>query len=169
MDEKGQDKIIAFDTLFTNNHIQMLKILVSYMDPSTQKSIAVYIKFMELQYTLSFFRMYPNAALTQLPREESFDTTKLFDEILPFCAPEEQARMNNMKNMVQNFTNMQEMMQMMQTMKDLFPEGENPFQGNAADILSNFPGMDGMNTSGIDFSQIMNFFQNNNSQEEKVE
>lgn len=160
MDEKGQDKIMAFDTLFTTNQIQMLKILVSYMDPSAQKSIAVYIKFMELQYTLSFFHTYPNASLKKLPREESFDASKLCDEILPFCAPSEREQLNNMKNMFHNFTNMQEMMQMMQMMKELFPEGESPFGGDPADILSGLSGMEGMNASGMDLSQIMNMFQN---------
>lgn len=37
MDEKGQDKVMAFDTLFTTNHLQMLKVLTSYLDPAAQK------------------------------------------------------------------------------------------------------------------------------------
>lgn len=141
MDERGQDKVVAFDTLFTTNHIQMLKVLLTYLDPATQKSIAVYIKWMELQYTLSFFRRYPGASIRGLPKEESFDAARLCDEMLPYCAPREKEQLQSMKNMLQNLSNAQEMMEMMQMMKELFPEGENPFQGDAADILSGLSGM----------------------------
>ena len=141
MDEKGQDKVAAFDTLFTTNHIQMLKVLLTYLEPSAQRSIAVYIKWLELQYTLSFFRRYPGASLKGLPREEGFDATRLCDEMLPYCAPREKNQLQSMKSMFQNLSNAQEMMEMMQTMKELFPEGENPFQGDAADILSGLSGM----------------------------
>ena len=49
MDSNEYNKVIAFDTLFTTNHIQMLKVMLPYMDNKAQKSLAVYIKFMELR------------------------------------------------------------------------------------------------------------------------
>ena len=56
MDTTDQNKVAAFDTLFSNNHIQMLKIILPYMDNQTQKSMAVYIKFLELNYTIDFYK-----------------------------------------------------------------------------------------------------------------
>ena len=44
----NQDGIIAFDTLFTNNHICMMKLLLPMLPPSNQKSIAIYIKYMAI-------------------------------------------------------------------------------------------------------------------------
>lgn len=44
MDDKRIDKAAAFDTLFTSNRIQILKILAYYMDPRLLKGLAVYIK-----------------------------------------------------------------------------------------------------------------------------
>ncbi len=41
MDTTDQNKVAAFDTLFSNNHIQMLKVILPYMDNQTQKSMAV--------------------------------------------------------------------------------------------------------------------------------
>ena len=59
MDSNERSKVIAFDTLFCTNHIQMLKIILSYMDNKTQKSMAVYIKFLELNYTIEFLKKHP--------------------------------------------------------------------------------------------------------------
>lgn len=155
MTENGQEKIAAFDTLFTNNQIQMLKILLTYMKPTQQKNMAVYIKFMELQYTISFFKIHPSSTLPNFRKEENLNASRLCDEILPLCNPSEQDKINNIKKMMQNFENMQEMMQMVQMMKDLFPEGENPFGGDPSDFFS---GMSGM--SGMDMSQLFEMFQN---------
>ena len=55
MDDNRIDKAAAFDTLFTNNRIQILKTLAYYIDPHLLKGLAVYIKFQELQYTLALF------------------------------------------------------------------------------------------------------------------
>ncbi len=54
-DREQPDKIQAFDALFTTNHIQMYKILLPYLEASLQKQLAVYIKYMEFQYTLTYF------------------------------------------------------------------------------------------------------------------
>lgn len=156
MDEKELGKVTAFDTLFTTNRMKMLKILLTYLAPSSQKNLAIYIKLMELQYTISFFQKYPYASLGSLPHEESFDTMKLCDEILPLCSPNEQEKIKQMRTMYQNFENMQEMMQMIQMMQEMFPEGA-PFggggeEGGGMDFLSGLAGMD--------FSQLTNLFQN---------
>lgn len=67
MDDKRIDKAAAFDTLFTNNRIQILKTLAYYIDPHLLKGLAVYIKFLELQYTLALFRKHPETALHSFP------------------------------------------------------------------------------------------------------
>ena len=59
MDSNEHNKVIAFDTLFCTNHIQMLKVLLPYMNHQMQKSMAVYIKFLELNYTIDYFRKHP--------------------------------------------------------------------------------------------------------------
>lgn len=143
MNEKEQDKILAFDTLFTNNQIQMYKILLSYLPSSTQKQFAIYIKFMELQYTISFFQNHPLAVLKKLSCEEPVNTGKIIDELLPFCDMSQRNKLNQLKGMLQNFENMQEMMETVQMMKELFPEGMG--NGNNAD-------------GGIDMSQLFSMF-----------
>ena len=188
MNDREQDKVIAFDTLFTNHHIQMMKILMPYFDRPMQKNLAVYIKYMELQYTLNFFKQYPNASPAPLPREASFDIMKLCSDMMPYCSPQEKARMENMRNMYQTFENYKGMMEMVQMMKELFPEGDGQdgtgFGGLSPEMLSGLagmggmPGMDGMpdlsgmshmggmpgaggqdGTQGFDPSQLFEMFQ----------
>ena len=149
--ENNRDKILAFDTLFTTNHIQMMKILLSYLDPSRQKTMAVYIKFMELQYTISFFQNRPPSTLSCFPQEGSFNPSRLLGEILPLCTPSEQENFLQIKNMMETFENMQGMMETMQMMKDLFPEGGG---ASGMDPSAFFSG-----DNGMDLSQMFEMFQ----------
>lgn len=161
MTEKVQEKIVAFDTLFTTNQIQTLKILLTYMEPSQQKNLAVYIKFLELQYTISFFKLHPSCSLgySDLPKGANF--TNLCEELLPLCPPSEQEKIVQMKNMMQTFENMQEMMQMVHMMQEMFPEGENPFNGDPSSILSGLSGMSGSDPMDLSqLSQLFEMFQN---------
>lgn len=158
MDKQEQDKIVAFDTLFTTNHIQMLKILLPYMESAMQRNLAVYIKFLELQYTISFFKSYTSSVLPGFSQEKEFNFSKLCDELLPLCGHAGQEQLKQMRNMVQNLENLQEMIQMMQTMKDLFPEGETPFGTDPSALFSGLSGMPDM--AGMDISQVFEMFQN---------
>ncbi len=151
MEEKELQKVFAFDSLFSTNRLQMLKILLTYLSPSGQKSLAIYIKFMELQYTISFFNKHPHAALHELPKEETLNTSKLCDEILPFLNPTEQEKITQIKNMFQNFENLQEMMQMIQMLQEMFPEGMST-SGGPDGFAGNFDFLSGL--SGIDPSQL---------------
>lgn len=67
MEEKELDKVAAFDTLFTTNHIQMCKVLLSYLPAPYQSTLAVYIKLAELNYTFSFLKRHPRAYLGSFP------------------------------------------------------------------------------------------------------
>lgn len=143
MDNNQSDRVLAFDSLFTTNHIQMLKLLVGYMDPAIQGKIAVYIKFMELQHTMKMVAVHPTLSVTPCQSADGPGTfTTLLDEICPFCRPEEKEHLQNIKNMFQTFENMQEMMAMIDVLKEMAPE---MFSGDG--------------NSGFDFSQMMNMSQ----------
>ena len=66
MEGKGSDIIAAFDSLLTTNHIQMLKVFLSYLAPDLQGGLAVYIKFLELQHTLQFLKNRPKSPVLSL-------------------------------------------------------------------------------------------------------
>lgn len=71
MDKNRSSKVVAFDTLFSTNHIQMLKVLLPYADHQTQKTLAVYIKFLELNYTLDFTESTPSLFAAVSSRKKS--------------------------------------------------------------------------------------------------
>ena len=115
-----KNNIHAFDTLFTSNHIQMYKLLLPYMDPSLQKNIAIYIKYMELQYTMFFFKEHPS---TGMHFEKSSDIKEVFEELLPLCSPKEKEYLSKYAEMFTTMDNIKEMMETVSTLKQLFPEG----------------------------------------------
>lgn len=162
MDQKNTDPIAAFDSLFTTNHIQMLKILLPRLSPETQGNFAVYIKFLELQYTAALLRKHPSASMTVPGRQlsgslfgDNADTIELLDELMPFSGPEERTKLNGVKSMLQNMGKMQEMMEMMRMIQELFPEGT--ASDNPMDLFS------GM--AGGDMSSLFQMFGSGNAAE----
>lgn len=162
MEEPISKAIAAFDSLFTTNRIQMLKILLPRLAPEQQTGFAVYIKLLELQYTLSFLRRHPGVRLfgngqplcADFFQGDNEDTIQLLEELLPFSSPKERSKIENMKNMMANFKKMQEMMEMVQMLQELFPEGmggDNP--------MDLFSGM-----SDMDMSSIFQMFGNDKEQ-----
>lgn len=151
---KEPDAIAAFDSLFTTNRIQMLKVLLPRLSPEAQGNFAVYIKFLELQYTMGFLQRHPSISLTgsgkqlsgSLFQGDNADTIELLDELLPFSGPEERTKLEGMRNMLQNMGKMQEMMEMMQMLQEMFPEVMGGAGGmgteNPMDILSGMAGSD---------------------------
>ena len=93
MDSNEHNKVIAFDTLFCTNHIQMLKVLLPYMNHQMQKSMAVYIKFLELNYTIDYFRKHPYPLCGCMQKDDSPDIFKMCSELAPYCTENEKKQL----------------------------------------------------------------------------
>lgn len=162
MEEQGSKAISAFDSLFTTNRIQMLKILLPRLAPGQQGAFAVYIKLMELQYTLNLLHSHPDTRLLGNYKQLSADffqgdngeTIELLDELLPFGDSKERIKIENMKRMIANMKKMQEMMEMIQMVQELFPEGTGT--DNPMDLFQGMQNMSGM--SGMDISSLFQMF-----------
>lgn len=157
MDSNEQNKVIAFDTLFSTNHIAMLKIMLPYMDNQSQKSLAVYIKFLELNYTISFYKNHPCPVCGCLEREASPDIHKLCGELLPYCTVEERRQVEQVQNLLQSMKMYQEMSKTMEMMKDFMPD-----MGNFTDLFTG-----GSASGGEPEPDIMNVLMNMLSPEQK--
>ena len=106
MDDKRIDKAAAFDTLFTSNRIQILKILAYYMDPRLLKGLAVYIKMSELQYTLTLFRRHPETSLCIAPSSANEETaTELCNDLMPLCDETQKSALRQITQMMDNIHN----------------------------------------------------------------
>jgi len=167
MEEQGSKTIAAFDSRFTTNRIQILKILLPRLAPEQQNGFAVYIKLLELQYTITLLRRPPDSRLSGNGKQlsanflqgDNSDTLELLDELIPFSGPEGRTKIQNMKNMLINMKKMQEMMEMIQMIQELFPEGTGG--DNPMDFLSGMSGMPDLSnfdTSNLDISSLFQMF-----------
>lgn len=155
MAENKQYGIDVFDTLFTNNHICMMKLMLPLLPSSLHKSIAIYIKYLELQYTLQYFSRHPLGLAGTTSSNIAGGTDTVMDSMLPYCTPKERQNLTQIRNMMQTLQNMKDMMEMLETMKELFPEGFATGDGNISpEILSAFD-------SGISPEIFSAFTQNN--------
>lgn len=146
MDSNEHNKVIAFDTLFCTNHIQMLKIILSYMDNQTQKSMAIYIKFLELNYTIDYFKKHPYPLYGCTTKETSFDIIKICTELFPFCTEGEKRQLEQIKNIFQSIEMYKEMSKTMDMMKEFMPD------------MAEFMGDSSANNSSTNNSFMNNIF-----------
>ncbi len=125
MAEKREDasNVMAFDALYTTNQIQKLKVLLPYIEPSMQKHLAVYIKYMELQYTMNLTKRHTSALSgCGLSQPEKPDLKKLCKELCLYSTPEEIRQLEQIQNMLQTLETVQEMTQTMNAMQEIFPD-----------------------------------------------
>ena len=141
MDNTDQNKVAAFDTLFSTNHIQMLKVILPYMDNQTQKSMAVYIKFLELNYTIEFYKKNPYPLCGCMEKESSPDIRKMCTELLPYCTDEEKKKIEQIRSLLQGMEMYKEMSKTMEMMKDFMPDmtsstgNSDQSEGNGFDMM----------------------------------
>lgn len=134
MEKNGNDKITAFDTLFTTNHIQMLKILMPYFDPPMRKQLVIYIKYLELRYALSYFDSnshelygcaegYGHSLDGADPfGKEEFNINKICSELLPYCTSDEKQKVEQISGLFRSMEMYKEMSQTLEVMKDFMPD-----------------------------------------------
>lgn len=125
MAAKNEDatNVMAFDALYTTNSIQKLKVLLPYIEPSMQKHLAVYIKYMELQYTLSYVHKHPfQISGCSISFDEKPDLRSLCRQLCLYSSPEEIRQLEQMQNMLQTMETMQEMSQTMSALQEIFPD-----------------------------------------------
>ena len=56
---KPSKPMTPFDKSVTPSYLYKLKLFLSFLPPSTQRFLAVYIKFSEFRYTMDYFRGLP--------------------------------------------------------------------------------------------------------------
>ncbi len=130
MDFSETNKVSAFDALFCTNHIQMLKVLLPYADNQLQKSLAVYIKFLELQYTIDFYQKNPYPLCGCTEQENNLDFGKICEELLPYCTQEERKRLEQLRGLLKGMEMYREMSKTMEMMKEFMPDMGDMFSGN---------------------------------------
>lgn len=137
-EHKESDYVLAFDTIYTNNHIQMLKVILPRLPRERRNQFALMIKFMELQYTISYcdkIKHQINICANENDPDPG-DLTSLIRDLQYYCSESEQKKFKEITDMMQAL----EMFQEMQKYKDLFGAASDP--NNNSDENGTNSGMD---------------------------
>ena len=134
------EAILAFDTLYTNNHMKILKLLMPLVDSKHQKMLAIYIKWQELVFTLDFFKHYSVSLYTKdFLQQSTMNIEDILPLVTPYCNKQEQQILNQfgqMKNMMNMMDNMQQYMPLIQQFMSSMSGDNNSF-GDLSDLGSN--------------------------------
>ena len=95
-------ELTPFDLRTNNPSLQMIKLLIPYLPPKNQRILAIYIKFIELQNTLSSFRIFKN---------RTHSTEQMLNEIRPYLPID-------VFDSIDNILNMLNMMEIMKSMSE---------------------------------------------------
>lgn len=127
--------VMAFDALYTTNQIQKLKVLLPYIEPPMQKNMAVYIKYMELQYTMRYVRKHPfQISGCSISNDQKPDLQSLCLQLSLYSSPEEIKQLEQFRSMIQTMETMQEMSQTFSALQEIFPDMSTatPFEATAS-------------------------------------
>ena len=120
------DPVTAFDALYTSNQMQMLKIVLPYMQEGIQRFIAIYIKLSELMIALRFAKSLTAEHVTE-KREP--DISNMLKYLSPYLSDSEREMMNQFSSMQENMEQFKQMSAMMQMMNDMGGTPEDALQG----------------------------------------
>ncbi len=116
------DPVTAFDTLYTSNQLQMLKIVLPYMQDTMQRFIAIYIKLNELMLAFYF-------SSGSYPVKRETDMTGMLRYLSPYLSDSEKEMMNQFSSMQENMEQFKQINQMMQMMNEMGGSPEDALQG----------------------------------------
>ena len=117
-DNKNNTPKTPFDNLISNPTLDIMKLMIPYIPLDNQPTIALYIKFLELQATMTFFKKHPLGVLAcEVDADNSnnnFNSSSIFSTLRPYIPEENANQIDNILNMM----NMMDMMKQMQAMNE---------------------------------------------------
>lgn len=128
MNNQETDSITAFDTLYTTNHLQMLKILLPHLQEDMQPHVAVYIKLNEFLFALRFSKE-SRRHINSCSCKKEVDIQELVCEISPYLNGNEKEMLRKLADMKDNMEKFQQISQMMQMMEGMSDSPESMLQG----------------------------------------
>lgn len=137
--EQDQDTIYAFDTLYTNQQIQILKLAIPLLPPVYRSFLAVYIKFLELKYTINSAGKLNFSGGFHEDGNYTLDARSLdqyFQSIMPYINENDKANVQKIKNMVQTMEQFKQMRPILEMMSQ--NAGNEQSEDNYMDILKGF-------------------------------
>lgn len=109
MAQKQTIPMTPFDSLISSEQLQMMKLLLPYMPPGTQKFFAFYVKFLELQHTVRFFQNFHTDYIGLGLSESPPSPLDLFRDIQPYMSPKDSESLSQLLNLLEMLKSIQSM------------------------------------------------------------
>ena len=94
--------MIPFDEAVLPKELQMLKAFLPFLPAPAQKMLAIYIKWTELQNTITYFNQHP-------PVQKSLEGGDLIEFMKEIVPPDQQAQMEQFADMFEHMDLYREM------------------------------------------------------------
>lgn len=102
MDDWNFKQMTPFDCQMISQSLQITKLLIPYLPPQTQRIMAIYVKYIEFQNTLSSFHAF---------HQKVHDAKDIIQELKPYMPP-------SACDSIENIQNMMGMMEMFQSFQE---------------------------------------------------
>lgn len=93
-----------FDLELQTRNLQIMKVMVPYLQPEQQRMFAMMIKFMELQKTAQLFNGKAAAIQSCSIDDPQERMSQMLNDIKTYCTPKEQENIDMALNMIQMFS-----------------------------------------------------------------
>lgn len=104
MDNEQNLQMTSFDSMVQSRQMQMLKAAIPYINPSQQKMMSVYIKYLELQRTMDIFDNPETSVQMCAVSDDNEAPMQMLNDIKVFCTDEEKENIDMMLNFFQMFS-----------------------------------------------------------------
>lgn len=105
-------ELTPFDQIISSQNLQILKVLLPYMPPDSQRMMAIYVKFSELQHTLNLFQDFSKLVQIQNFEKQTLSPLDMIHEIQPYLS-------KNASDMLDTFSNMMNTMEMVKSFQEM--------------------------------------------------
>jgi hypothetical protein len=138
---EDNDYVFAFDHFYTNNHIQILKSVMPFINAESSSMLPVLIKYLELKYTMSLVgtkdnsKRNINASSMDSGNKPKADITfgnieNIYNAIRRYLSPNEDKSFSQLVSALNTAKSVREM----QTMLDMLDINMGELGGNGFDI-----------------------------------
>lgn len=93
----------TIDTMIQDRHLEMIKAAIPYLDTPRQRSMAMLVKFMELQRTAALFQNPENNLRMCSEESEEEAPVQMLAAIREYCTDKEKEMVDNIISFVQMF------------------------------------------------------------------
>ena len=101
---ENENTVTPFDLEFSSKPLQILKVMIPYMAPQEQRSLAMMIKIMELQKAAALFNGKSSALQTCSIEDPGERMTQMLNDIKTYCFDKEKETIDMVLTMIQMFS-----------------------------------------------------------------